>query len=291
MAATPSTDLRATPDEELNLKQVARRLGVHYMTAYRYVRQGHLPARQESGAWIIAASDVERFACARDAGSPTSGDRTRVDWAERIRPHLSMGNEVEAWTVVEQALASGTTPQRVLLDLLAGSVAHVGALVEAGEASTADQHIATVTAQRVGVRLGARFRRRRRPRGTVILGAPPGEHHALPLGIIADLLRLAAFDVLELGPDVPADAFVAAADRARGPVVVGIGITRIDNLDAAREVVAAVRGAVPGVPVMAGGQAVRSPEMAALVGVDGWAPDGDAVVAEVERLVADVKPA
>lgn len=270
---------------ELNLKQVARRLGVHYMTVYRYVRQGHLPARQEGAAWIVDERDVEAFLAERDAVVPDTS-RGRVDWAERIRPHLVMGNEIEAWAVVERALASGTAPERVLLDLLAGSVAHIGHLVDAGEAGAADQRIATVTAQRVGIRLGARFRRRRRSRGTVILGAPPGERHGLPLAIVADLLRLAAFDVLELGADAPAEAFAVAAERADGPVVVGIGITRVDHLDAAREVVAAVRAAVPDVPVMAGGQAVRSPEVAALVGVDGWAPDGETVVAEVERLLA-----
>lgn len=293
MAATRDDEICVPADEELNLKQVARRLGVHYMTAYRYVRQGHLPARQESGAWIVGGADVERFARARDAApaqGPADGDRSRVDWAERIRPHLAMGDEVEAWRVVDQALASGMTPQRAFLDLLAGSVARIGTAVGAGEATTADQHIATVTAQRVGVRLGARFRRRRRARGTVILGAPPGERHALPLSIVADLLRLAAFDVLELGPDVPPEAFATAAERARGPVVVGVGITRIDNLDAARDVVRAVRAAAPGVPIMAGGQAVRSPEVAALVGVDGWAPDGETVVAEAERLAVVSRP-
>lgn len=276
----------------LNLKQVALRLGVHYMTAYRYVRQGRLPGRQVGTGWVVDAADVERFLAERDGdgagtGAAPDDDPTghgRVDWAERVRAHLVMGNEVEAWAEVDRALASGTTPQEAFLDLLAGAVAAVGAQVEAGEASTADQHIATVTAQRVAVRLGARFRRRRRSRGTVILGGPPGELHSLPIAIVADLLRLEAYDVLELGADAPAEAFAVAAERADQPVVVGIGVTRVDHLDAVREVVAAVRAAAPDVPVMVGGQAVRSPEVAALLGVDAWAPDGRRVVDAVAGL-------
>lgn len=286
----------AATTTSLNLKQVARHLGVHYMTAYRYVRQGRLPAHQEGTVWFVEAADLERFVAGRDAaagaaatpGSGSSsavGPTATVDWAERVRTQLVMGNEVEAWAVVERALASGTTAQRAFLDLLGCTVADVGEMVEAGEASTADLHIATVTAQRVAVRLGARFRRRRRSRGTVVLGAPPGELHDLPIAIIADLLRLDAFSVLELGADVPPEAFAVAAERAARPTVVGLGVTRIDHIDAAREVVAAVRAAAPDVPVLVGGQAVRSAEVAAVLGVDAWA-DGETIVSVVEGLIA-----
>lgn len=282
MAGTTSTG-----GATLNLKQVALRLGVHYMTAYRYVRQGRLPARQDGTSWVVDEADVVHFLEERD-GAPAgagSDERPRVDWSERVRVQLAMGNEVEAWAVVEQALASGVTPQRAFLDLLGGTVAEIGSQVDAGEASTADLHIATSTAQRVAVRLGARFRRRRRSRGTVVLGAPPGELHDLPIALIADLLRLDAYSVLELGADVPPEAFAVAAERAERPAVVGLGVTRIDHIDAAREVVAAVRRAAPDVPVLVGGQAVRSAEVAAVLGVDAWA-DGETITATVERLMA-----
>ncbi len=277
MAGT-STDCGAT----LNLKQVALRLGVHYMTVYRYVRQGRLPARQHGTLWVVDEADVERFLADRDT---TTSLPAPVDWQERVRVQLVMGNEVEAWAVVDQALASGMTPQRAFLDLLGGAVVEVGRLVDDGEASPADVRIATVTAQRVGVRLGARFRRRRRSRGHVVLGAPPGELHDLPIAIIADLLRLDGFTVLELGAAVPPEAFAVAAERAERPTVVGLGVTRIDHIESAREVVAAVRAAAPDVPVLVGGQAVRSAEVAALLGVDAWA-DGETIVPTVERLIA-----
>ncbi len=273
----------------LNLKQAAQRLGVHYMTAYRYVRQGRLPATQEGSVWTVDEADVERFILDRDTRpEPIDDDaRRRVDWAERVRVQLAMGHEDEAWEAVDLALASGVTPERAFLDLLGGSVATIGDQVGAGEATTADLRIATVTARRVAVRLGARFHRRRRSRGTVVIGAPPGELHDLPIALIADVLRLQALDVLDLGPDVPPEAFAVAAERAQRPVVVGLGVTQVDNIEAARAVVAAVRDAAPDVKVVVGGQAVRSPEVAALLGVDAWAHDGDTVVAAVEGLLAD----
>jgi excisionase family DNA binding protein len=273
--------------EGLNLKQVAQQLGVHYMTAYRYVRQGRLPARREGTAWVVDPADVAAFspgvAPPPDPAEPPGPEA--VDWPARIRPALLAGSEVDAWSVVEKALAAAVTPQRVYLDLLAGTVAAIGDDVIRGRATIADQHLATVTAQRVAGRLGTRFRRRGRSRGTVVLGAPLGERHALPIAILADLLRLAGFTVLELGADVPAEAFATAAERAERLVAVGIGVTGVDHLDRAAEVAQAVRDAAPGCPVLLGGQAVRNPEVAAVVDADAWAPDGESAVALVEGLV------
>ena len=52
-----------TPEpDELTLHEVAEILDVHYMTAYRYVRLGILPARREGRSWRIDRSDVDRLA-------------------------------------------------------------------------------------------------------------------------------------------------------------------------------------------------------------------------------------
>ncbi|HEX7132918.1 MAG TPA: helix-turn-helix domain-containing protein [Iamia sp.] len=277
----------ATTTDLLNLKQVAQRLGVHYMTAYRYVRQGLLPARKEGTAWVVEAADVDAFRVgpATNVVPPPDGStRSEADWSERVRTQLVAGSEAGAWAVVDRALAAGVSPQRCYLELLGGSVAVVGDDVARGEATVADERVATAIAMRVCARLGTRFRRRGRSRGTVVLGAPEGEHHALGVAILSDLIRLSGFAVLELGPDVPAEAFAGAALRAERLVAVGIGVTQVENLDTAAAVTAAVRAVLPDVALVIGGQAVRSPEVAAIVGATTWAPDGEALVAAVEAL-------
>lgn len=264
--------------EPLNLKQVARRLGVHYMTAYRYVRLGALPAWRDGTMWMVDPEALARF----EAGGPDAG--AGADWLGRFRRQLLGGDEVGAWTVVSQALTAGWTPQRCYLELIGPTVASIGSDVADGELTVADQYLATATAQRVAAHLGTRFRRRGRSKGTVVVGAPSGERHALPIAIVADLLRLAGFTVLELGADAPPAAFALAAERSDDLVAVGVGITTVAHFDAAAAVVAAVRAARPDVPVLAGGQAIRSPEVAAALGVDEWASDGAGVVDVVRRL-------
>jgi excisionase family DNA binding protein len=277
----------------LNLKEVARRLGVHYMTVYRYVRVGRLPAEREGTGWRVREEDLAHFVTA-EAGASTD-HQGAVDWTGRLADRLLAGDEPGAWSVVEAALVAGFSPQDCYLDLVAGALARISDAPisgdgAAGNLDVADSYVATATAGRIVARLGGRFRRPGRTRGTVVLGSPRGEQHSLPIAIVADLVRLAGFAVLELGPDVPAEAFVAAAARLDRLVAVGIGVTRIDALTEAADVVAAVRRVLPDVPVLVGGQAVRNPEMAALTGATGWAEDGAGLVAALEDLVKARRP-
>lgn len=272
----------------LNLKEVAQRLGVHYMTAYRYVRLGRLPAEREGTGWRVREDDVARFVTA-DAGAPTD-DTGAVDWPVRLADRLLAGDEPGSWTVVEAALVAGFSPQDCYLDLVVGALARISDVGAAGGLDVADSYVATATAGRIVARLGGRFRKPGRTRGTVVLGSPRGEQHSLPIAIVADLVRLAGFGVLELGRDAPAEAFVAAATRVERLVAVGIGVTQVDALSDAADVVAAVRRVLPDVPVLVGGQAVRNPEMAALTGATGWAEDGAGLVAALEDLVKARRP-
>jgi excisionase family DNA binding protein len=59
MASTPA------PSEHpaaglLGLREAADRLGVHYMTAYRYVRTGRLPATRIGAQWWVDPDAVRR---------------------------------------------------------------------------------------------------------------------------------------------------------------------------------------------------------------------------------------
>lgn len=258
---------------DLNLKQVARLLDVHYMTVYRYVRHGRLPARREGPIWVVDRADAEAFQAGRTAGPATEG----VDWVARLAAPLAAGDEVGAWTVVRDALSSGHDLPAVHLDLVAGALGHIGAQVAAGRATTVDERLAVATSGRIVARLGGQFPRPGRKRGTVVLAAPPGETHGLPLALVANLIRHAGFTVLELGIDTPAVDLLAAIDRAEDALAVGLGVTTVDRLDAAYQLIAAVRAVHPSLPVLLGGQAVRNREVAELVGAMAWSAGPDLV--------------
>ena len=261
--------------DRIELRAAAERLGVHYMTAYRYVRMGRLPAVQEGGRWTVDPADVDRLRAGRASRSSRRGSSRPESYRDRLRARLLAGDEAGAWRLIESFLISGGGPSSALLDVLAPTMRDIGTGWERGELTVGDEHRATAVAIRLVARLGPMVARRGRPRGTVVVACAPGDAHALPAAVLATVLRGEGYAVTELGGDTPTDDVVAAAetagDRLRG---VAVSVSSDGNLAAAAEVVARVRDARPDAPVLGGGPAVPSAEAAAELGADGWAADG-----------------
>ncbi len=239
----------SAPLQDLNLKQVARSLGVHYMTAYRYVRNGMLPARRHGQLWLVDPADLADFR--RDR--PASGNTPPVDWADRLRRRLLAGDEVGAWTVVSDALSAGRSPQACHLDLLARAMATLDSEVDSGRCALVDGHVAAVTAMRLVARLGATFRHRGRRRGTVVVGTPSRLGHGWAIAIVANLVRLDGFGVIELGTGAPPVAFLQSCTGVDDLVTIAVGVTRTESLPAAVEVVNAVHAVRADLPVLISG--------------------------------------
>src|SRR5579871_2390614 len=87
------------PDEMVDLQTAARQLGVHYQTAYKWVRSGELPAVMVMGAYRLAPDAVARFAArrARPVRRRPPGPSTGFAvLSRRMYGHLVAGEEREA---------------------------------------------------------------------------------------------------------------------------------------------------------------------------------------------------
>jgi methanogenic corrinoid protein MtbC1 len=254
------------------------------MTAYRYVRTGRLPARRDGQEWLIDPDDLRLV---QDQAVPPSPRRARSDRVPLLIARMTAGDEAGAWRVVEDALASGLDATGAYLDLLVPALREVGAAWAAGTISIAGEHRASAVAQRIIGRLGPRFARRGRKRGTVIMGGPAGEQHSLPGAIISDLLRGHGFDVIDLGANTPAGSFAETAQQASRLVAVVIGVTAPGLDDNVRAAVAALGEAAITAPVLVGGAAITGAEHARQLGASAWTgPDGRAVLAAVDHAAA-----
>jgi excisionase family DNA binding protein len=267
--------------EVLTLAEVAEALGVHYMTAYRYVRTGRLPGTKVGAEWRVRADDLARLAAPRAAGT-----RRRGDYPRRLEERLLAGDEGGAWRVVEGALTAGVEPAELYLDVIAPALAAIGDAWSRGAVSVADEHRASVVTLRIIGRLGPRFGRRGRKRGTIVVGAPPDDQHGLPVALFADLLRGAGFEVVDLGADAPAESFADAARDAERLVAVGICATTPGNERAVRRTVAAVRATVDA-PVVVGGGAIADGTVAADLGADAWGGPTVDALGLFDRLAED----
>lgn len=299
----------------LTLQQAADRLGVHYMTAYRYVRTGRLPADRRGGRWSVAATDVAELARHRATSPPSvrpgslaevggratsSADgegaggpeavRSGEDGTERYRTRLLerllAGDEPGAWHVVESALVARIRPDRAHLDLLAPCLSEIGDRWAAGTLTVGDEHVASATAGRLAARLSPLRARRGRTRGTIVLAGAPGERHALPMTLLANVLRARGWAVLELGPDTPPGAVLDAARRSDRLQAVGVSIGSDGVVAAGTRMVAELRTGLPDVLVLVGGPAVPDAATARRIGGDAWGHDAD----DVDALLSARRP-
>ena len=85
-------------DEQLDLQAAADELGVHYQTAYRWVRSGKLPARMAGGRYLVERSALTEMQTARLAPSTPSPPSARRMAAAAERAHVALvaGDEAAA---------------------------------------------------------------------------------------------------------------------------------------------------------------------------------------------------
>lgn len=269
-------------DPVLTLHEAAEQLGVHYMTAYRYVRLGQLDAVKVGGTWQVSPSALEAFRGQRDGAQPS---RLRaVPWSDRLESRLLAGDAAGAWGVIESALAAGSSVADVYTEVLAPALNSIGERWANGEIDIAIEHRASGITSRLIGRLGSRCVRRGRPRGSIVLGSPVGERHSLVVAMLADLLRLEGWDVSDLGADTPASSFLLTAESLDDLVAVGVSVTNPDSLPAAAETCAFLRSSELSVPVLVGGRAVLDEAHARALGAHGYAPSASSMVQLLAEL-------
>jgi excisionase family DNA binding protein len=252
----------------LTLQEAADRLGVHYMTVYRWVRTGRLPATKHDGTWQVRPADLDAV-----GQPPSEPKRSKVDHADRLARRLVAGDENGAMAIAEAALAGGMEPEDLYLDVLAESMRRIGERWGTGEVTVAEEHQATAIMHRLLGRLGRNFTRPGRPRGTVVLGAASGDHHGLPGALLADPLRGRHFAAVDLGPDTPPDAFVDAARRAGDLHAIGITLTA-PPATPVRRTIEALRDNGISATIVLGGAGIPDEQRARRLGADHFAASG-----------------
>src|SRR5271165_4199057 len=83
----------------MQLRDAAATLGVHYQTAYGWVRRGTLPARKTPRGYEVSETDVRDLMARRAAGAEPPREVRVRDWAaqaDRLYAALVAGDEAQA---------------------------------------------------------------------------------------------------------------------------------------------------------------------------------------------------
>jgi methanogenic corrinoid protein MtbC1 len=201
------------------------------------------------------------------------GKRKQAPWGERLEARLIEGDERGALEVFEAVLRAGNDLEHLYLNVLSPALIAIGYRWEQGELEIFVEHRASNIAMRLMSQVGSRFARRGVSKGTIIMGAPAGEEHALAIAMLADLVRSQGWDVHDLGGNMPAGSFAQAVQQSNDVVAVCVGVTVEGSIPAAKETVAALKSSCPDVPVYVGGAAIRGDDHVRVLGADHWAGD------------------
>jgi len=200
--------------EPIDLQTAADRLGVHYQTAYRWVRSGQLKADLVQGHYLIDPADVTALAEQRSRPRPPRVRRPRLGFGplgEQMFELLVDGDEREVGKLVGGLLAGGVPLTSVVQEVVVPALRRIGAEWDAGRLTIWAEHRASAIVERI---LGEHQPRPRgRRRGTAVVAALSGDRHGLPTSMAAAALREDNWKVDHLGADVPPDEVIAFCER------------------------------------------------------------------------------
>lgn len=235
----------------MQLREAADTLGVHYQTAYGWVRQGLLPARKVGRGYEVADGDVRSLAGRRDLGREPIRQIQVRDWAaqaDRLYAAIVGGQETQARQWLDR-LAGRVTVLDLCERMLAPALRRVGEDWAAGRVSIAAEHRASAICERL---LAAHAQQPPgRPRGTAVVATPPGERHGLPALMAAACLREDRWLVHHLATDLPVAEVTRLALDVRASLVV-FSATTADAVPRAAAAASEITAAQPGLTVLAG---------------------------------------
>ncbi len=235
----------------LELQSAADALGVHYQTAYRWVRSGRLPAQLTGGKYLVSSHDVAAVGSSRQRPqAPTAPSPARLlRQSERMHEALLAGDESEVRKIARRLVEEGTTIVDLVEQVISPPLRTIGQDWHDGRLTIWVEHRASAIIERTLGDLLPNPRGRRR--GTVMVAAVAGDLHSLPTTMATVALREANWHVHHLGADMPGDelvGFCAAHDEVDVAV---ISVTNPDARERAEQAADQLRAA--GTPTLVGG--------------------------------------
>ena len=189
---------------------------------------------------------------------------------------IEAGDRATAVSIATGSIAGGTDPQ-AMLDAMTSAMDRVGARFQAGDLFVPEMLVAAramkeamAVLEPVLVDAGIR------PGHTAIIGTIQGDLHDIGKNLVAMMWKGAAFEVVDLGANIGAEAFVTAA-REHDASIIGISALLTTTMVGMKDVVDAVHRQLPGVKVIVGGAPVTA-DYAESIGADGYAADAGSAV-------------
>jgi len=210
-----------------------------------------------------------------------------MDEWNSINEAIIKGDAKTAGSTTEKAIAAGVDPEALINGQMIPAMDEVGRRYEEGEYYLPELLI-SARAMKAALELirpllaakGAE------PAGRVVVGTVAGDLHDIGKNLVASMLEGGGFEVIDLGADVSADKFVAAA-KERNAHIVALSALLSTTMPGMEQVIKELQsaGARENVKVIVGG-APLTQGFADEIGADGYASNARAAVTLVRELIA-----
>ncbi|AWW26139.1 corrinoid protein [Acetobacterium sp. KB-1] len=203
---------------------------------------------------------------------------------EEVKVLVETGKSKKVAAAVQEALDAGDKVADILEAMIA-SMGVVGDKFSAGEIFVPEMLIAAKAMSKgVEVLKPLMAGEGSNSLGTCIIGTVAGDLHDIGKNLVSMMIESAGFDMVDLGVDVPAEKFVTAVKENEHVVLVACSGLLTTTMPALKEAVQTIKAALPEMKVIVGGAPV-TPEYAAEIGADGYAPDAGSAAVKAKELV------
>jgi trimethylamine corrinoid protein len=202
-----------------------------------------------------------------------------------------------AFNVVNTALANGISAEDIVFKVVIPAVEEMMSNITRDPDANLAQHFMTAQiAAEVTEKMLTRFAHPPEIIGRVVIGTAAGDLHSLGKRIVMGCLKALMVEVIDLGVNVPAEKFVAAALEHDAQVIAisAMMVHTATGENGARHVrkLLKERGLENRFRIVVGGAPYRfDNELYKTVGADGWAPDGVNAGRTIIDLINEVKVA
>jgi trimethylamine corrinoid protein len=207
---------------------------------------------------------------------------------EQLRKAIQEYNIDQAKHFSEEAIKGGLDPTEIIKKGPASALKEIGDKFSCGELFLPELVAAAQAGEASIAVLNEEISRRAESiesLGRVVIGTVFGDVHSIGKNIVATMLRVAGFDVTDVGVDVPGDTFIQKVKELK-PDILGLSALLTTTMDEQRKLVTRLKeeGLRDKVKVMVGGAPV-SPEWGREIGADAVGLDAQDGVEKALRLL------
>jgi 5-methyltetrahydrofolate--homocysteine methyltransferase len=201
-------------------------------------------------------------------------EKSLIEALDRIKSAVLDGDMEISAQLTKAALSQGVGAQDILNKALTPAMSIVGDEYEKGDRYVPEM---LISAEAMKCALGELrpllAEAGVKPRGVIVIGTVEGDLHDIGKDLVAMMLEGAGLEVINLGVEITAEAFVQAV-REHNPNILAMSALLTTTMIHAPEVIKALEeaGLRDHVKVIVGGAPVTQ-EYANEIGADGYAPD------------------